>query len=370
MHDLPSDAQSALVFDLQEVGRLYREWTLAFPGIRPYYAMKCNPDPVVMRELHRLGAGFDCASQQELRAVFDDVGAKPGDVIYANTCKLAADIVYADGRVAMTVDNVEEVQKIQRCQWAKATAATATDIILRIHSANSDAIIPFGDKFGAMEHEWPAILDEIAAAPTSHPMNVRGVSFHVGSGCSNPEAYVRSIQSAYKCLRLMRDRGLSPDLLDIGGGFSSPIAPAVSEAILGVLKPELSSGLSVIAEPGRYFVETACTLYARVIGKRRRQDDACAYWINESIYGCFADVVHGYLTPEPHACDNDNQRPLKSTLYGSTCDGGDIIVKDAVLPEMNVGDWVEFPNMGAYTISLSTDFNGMGFNKIRRIYIA
>ena len=349
MADLEDFTESAacITLDVDEVGRLYDAWMVTFPNVAPFFAVKCNPDPRVMRALHGMGVGFDCASKTELALVAQFCNAPR--LIYANTCKLPGDLEYARslGAALMTLDNVHEVRKIAR-HFPEA------EVVLRLFSGNPNAIIPFGDKFGALDDEWEAILAECER----HALRVRGVSFHVGSGCSDGAAYVDAIRRAHACLAFMRGRGHAPDLLDIGGGFSHPIAPSVARAIHDALAQD-ATPVTVIAEPGRYFVETAFTLRAPVIGKRVR-GDRWSYWIQESIYGSFADVAHGYLTPTPRVDGPPTDAPLrKTTIYGATCDGSDIIVKDALLPELEIGDWITFPNMGAYTSVLSTGFNGM-----------
>lgn len=49
----------------------------------------------------------------------------------------------------------------------------------------------------------------------------------------------------------------------------------------------------------------------------------------------------------------------KSTIWGPTCDGMDLIVKNCDLPELKIGEFVAFTNMGSYTIAGSTPYNGI-----------
>ena len=57
------------VLDLGALQRLYRAWMEAMPRVHPHYAVKCNPDTAMLATLAALGAGFDCASEAEIRAV-------------------------------------------------------------------------------------------------------------------------------------------------------------------------------------------------------------------------------------------------------------------------------------------------------------
>lgn len=52
------------------------------------------------------------------------------------------------------------------------------------------------------------------------------------------------------------------------------------------------------------------------------------------------------------------QLSCRSTLFGPTCDGLDTIVREHPLPFLRNGDWIVFPNMGAYSIAGAVNFNG------------
>jgi ornithine decarboxylase len=58
-----------------------------------------------------------------------------------------------------------------------------------------------------------------------------------------------------------------------------------------------------------------------------------------------------------------------STVFGPTCDSTDIILKEYLLPELEMDDWLVFSNMGAYTTSCATNFNGFS-SSAKNIYIA
>jgi len=341
----------------------YHDWNILFPTIRPFYAIKCNPDPIILQTLKELGAGFDVASGNEIREVAslfkndaESEREKERSIIMANTCKLPKDIVLArkQGIRMLTCDSMCELMKI-----AKYYKKTPPKVLIRIHCGDPSALISFGNKFGAYDDEWPSLLEYASTIG----IQICGVSFHVGSGCKDPSAYVYAIQQALKLMELMRLYNFIPSILDIGGGFMYPIDPKIVTAINDVLPK--NDEIEIIAEPGRYFAEPACTLYTRVIGKRNRYGEN-AYWIYDGIYGNFADVAAGYLTPSPRAAKRKALEQCK--IYGATCDGTDIVCASANLPDLEIGDWIEFKNMGAYTCVLSTKFNGMVFDH-RRIYI-
>lgn len=349
-----------MVIDLDHLHDLYKEWTNAFPRIRPYFAVKCNPDPNVIRTLYQLGAGFDCANHSEMERVIN-LGISSSDIILANTCKLPRDMNIAKKHNLryMTFDNEHELLKISQNH-------NKSSLLIRISCGDPSAKIPFGDKFGAHRDIWTDLID----VAKSLDLVIEGVSFHVGSGASDSMAYIKALKDAHDLFSLLKEKGCVPKILDIGGGFSHPLSSTLVESVNNTISHLFDEDITVIAEPGRYFVETICTHYAKIIGKHR-QKDVMKYWIYDSIYGCFADVAHGYLVPniQPITKKNpQNQTTYKTHIYGCTCDGTDIIAKDIDLPELIVGSWVYTPNMGAYTTVLSTNFNSMDFQGIAHIY--
>jgi ornithine decarboxylase len=98
------------VLDLGLLVRLFQEWVQAMPRVKPFYAVKCNPDPVLLTTLAALGAGFDCASKAEIAQVLD-LGVSTERIVFANPCKIQSHVAYAAsvGVNIMTFDSESEV---------------------------------------------------------------------------------------------------------------------------------------------------------------------------------------------------------------------------------------------------------------------
>ena len=54
----------------------------------------------------------------------------------------------------------------------------------------------------------------------------------------------------------------------------------------------------------------------------------------------------------------------QSTVWGPTCDSMDVITKDARLPELSIGDWLYYEEMGAYTVAAASRFNGFNLSPV------
>jgi ornithine decarboxylase len=375
------------VFDLGNVYRRMKTWKHLMPRVKPFYAVKCNPDEGILSTLATLGSGFDCASQVELNSVLS-LGVSPNSVVYANACKRPSDLRHmkATDTFLTTFDCESELLKIKKYH-------PRADVVLRIRADDPNARCYLGNKYGAEPYEIEPLLRKAMELD----LHLVGVSFHVGSGASDPEAFRMAITSARKVFDSALGIGITTmSLLDIGGGFSGGTGDGmqalfqVSEVITSSLEehfPVEFGNVRVIAEPGRYFSEGACSLYTCVYGKRERQVEAkhqMEYWLTDGLYGSMNCVIYdhaeliakplricskkqeGELLEEGESNHRDNnadadgeEQKYCSTLFGPTCDGLDTVLKDVQLPRLENGDWILFPMMGAYTISASSDFNGI-----------
>lgn len=223
--------------------------------------MKCNPDPHVLNMFVRLGLGFDCASHAEIATVLA-LGSSPDQIVYANPCKAVSFIRYAcTSRVdRMTFDNADELVKI-------AKHHPRAKMVLRILTDDRGSLYRFGDKFGASLEHIAGLLDTARQLG----VNVVGVAFHVGSGCTEPKRYVQAVRNARWVFDLASQYGFKFDLLDVGGGFGDDNFETLAESLLAALDESfpIGCGVRVIAEPGRYFVTDGFELATNIIARRQ-----------------------------------------------------------------------------------------------------
>ncbi len=346
-------------------------WQTELPHVKAYYAVKANNDPVLISWLRAAGAGFDCASETEIRLALSR-GAKPADIIYANPCKAEAAIRAADslGVRLTTVDDPTEVEKLAHEKYRGS-------ILLRLLVDDKASKMPFGRKFGCPLHYAPTVL----AAAAKWRIPVRGISFHVGSEAALASQYANSLRDVRTAFDLAAQRGFSPDIVDIGGGFPgsdnnkfSEHAAAVRHAQQHLFPPSVTW----MAEPGRFFASTSTTLFIRVIGTRPVHHGIAGsdapqrvYMVNESLYSLFSSVTYDFQKPTfnlvrfaPDANGNlqynlvHDAQQYSTDLYGHSCDSIDRIATNVPLPQLARGDYLCVDNMGAYTSVSASHFNG------------
>ncbi|EHA56618.1 ornithine decarboxylase [Pyricularia oryzae 70-15] len=373
------DEDTFFVADLGHVYRQHLRWKKNLPRVKPFYAVKCNPDPKVLRLLAELGNGFDCASKTEIKQVLD-MGVDPSRIIYAQPCKTNSYVRYvaAEGVRQMTFDNADELYKI-------AKLFPEAELYLRILTDDSSSLCRLSLKFGASLDATDGLL----ALARELGLNVVGVSFHVGSGASDPLAFLKAVRDANFVFEQAAAHGFDMKTLDVGGGFCSD---DTFEAMAGVLRDALDEyfpphrGVSLIAEPGRYFVSAAFTIACNVIARRTVEDPngsvngslaaAPSYmvYVNDGLYGNFSSIMFDHQHPVAkvlrssgnffyNTTDADSPESpsegIEYSIWGPTCDGIDRISESVRFSQtIDVGDWLYFEDMGAYTKCSATRFNG------------
>eukprot|EP00756_Hemistasia_phaeocysticola_P033975 Hpha_TRINITY_DN16497_c1_g1::TRINITY_DN16497_c1_g1_i1::g.161107::m.161107/K01581/E4.1.1.17, ODC1, speC, speF; ornithine decarboxylase len=376
-----TEGDSFYVVDIGAVEAQMAQWQRYLPRVRPFYAWKCNGNPALVATLAAMGAGFDCASRSE----FEEACRLPGlvperDIIFANPCKQVSHCRSASARGVqmVTYDNAAELPKIAR-HWPEAKA------LLRIVTDDSKSICELSSKYGAALDRCSDLISKAIA----EGVEVVGVSFHVGSGCGDVDAFVKAAKDARQVFDMAAEQGLRLSILDIGGGFpgdaeTTPSFKDIAQHLSPFLDQLFPEDVEIIAEPGRYFACSSHSLAANVFSKREidiprgeqegstdgsaseeEDEREVQYYVNEGLYQSFNCVFydHALVNPQPlrmRPCPKGKgvSDTRLTTIFGPTCDGLDCIAKRIDFPELDVEDWIYFRDFGAYTVAGASGFNG------------
>ncbi|XP_070500862.1 antizyme inhibitor 2-like [Chironomus tepperi] len=344
------------ILNLEDVKQKYEIWKEKIPRVVPYYAVKCNDDERVLKLLSNLGAGFDCASKKEFTQILN-LGVDPERIIYAHTAKQLSHLKAAadEGIQKMTFDCEEELQKIKKFHpYAK--------VVLRIRFDAKTSFVNLGPKFGCNPITEAPKLIQICK---EMDMNLIGISFHVGTATTDYKVYGNALDAVRKLFDFAETLDMKLNFVDIGGGFMgdnpelfNKIALTINTAIDRNFPSE---DIEIISEPGRYFVDTAFSVAAQVILKKKSEDGQIYYFINESTYLSFCYYTDKeklkYSVIKKSNINGDSEKKL-STIWGCTCSSLDKMYSDIEFPELEIDDWIVFHNMGAYSRTISSDFNG------------
>ena len=330
----------------------------SFPGAATHYALKANSEPEIIRTLARAGCGFEAASKYELH-MLQEARVPPDKIIYGTSVKPASHIreFFAYGVDRFAFDGISELEKI-------ASVAPGSRVYARIVVNDAGSVFKFSEKFGTDKTTAVALLRharELGLLPY-------GLSFHVGSQARNPSAWAAGLADVAHVMTDLQRAGIQLEAINLGGGFpchyaSSEYVPDLCE--VAQLTCERYAALPyrprLILEPGRAIVAEAGVLVASVIARTKRSGHT---WLFLD-----AGVYNGLF--EAMAYQGSTRYPIESVrlsnalgealfaLAGPTGDSPDVITREALLPaDTNVGDRVIIRNAGAYSLSVTSAFNG------------
>jgi len=349
-----------VVIDHEVIRQNYASFCRHLPKVQAYYAVKANPAPEIVRTLYKAGASFDVASLPEFLLVHKNIERLPArkrqdfiwdKIIYANPIKPQETLKALDQyKPLLTYDNPEELHKIKRY-------APHAGLVLRLRVPNTGSVVELSSKFGCDTGEAVDLILEAFRIG----LVVEGLSFHVGSQCTNFDNFVQALNMAAAVIREAASRGHEIKILDIGGGFpvhyDTHVKPfhLLARKINAEIERLFTPGIEILAEPGRFLVATAATSVARIIGKAVRDGKTC-YYIDDSVYHTFSGIVFDHC--QYHLKAFKKGVTEMCTVFGQTCDGMDTIAQSEQLPPLDIDDLLYSEDIGAYSNASSTWFNG------------
>ena len=348
------------IVDHKQLRKNYAQFKKYLPRVQAYYAVKANSDPAIVSTLYKAGASFDVASMPEFLIVHENIKDLPAKqrqdfiwdkIVYANPIKANETLRELDQyKPLVTYDNLHEILKIKK-------HAPHAGLALRLKVPNTGAMVELSSKFGCPPGEAVALIQ----AAHDAGLIVEGLSFHVGSQCTNYENYVQALSLASGIFKEAADRGFKLKLIDIGGGFPAHydenVGPfrILAQKINSELDRLFPKEIEILAEPGRFLVATSGTLVAKIIGKAFRDGKLC-YYINDGVYHTFSGIIFDHC---PYHLKSFKSGPTQiCSVFGPTCDALDTISLAEDLPDLELDDLVYSPNIGAYSHASATYFNG------------
>jgi ornithine decarboxylase len=340
------------------------KWFLQnFPGTT-LYAVKCNSNEQVLKTIFESGVtNFDTASIEEIKLIKRVLPEAKAYFMHTVKSKESIYEAYFNyGIRDFSFDSKYELEKIiEVTQQAKDLT-----LYLRIAISNEHAEIDLSKKFGASISEAVSLLK--SAKEVAYKV---GISFHVGSQCMHPISYAKAIKDIGT---LIKKAEINPDIINVGGGFPStypdlyprPLGEYIKEITNAFSKLNLPKTTKLICEPGRALVAESGSTVVRVELRKKQ-----ILYINDGTYGSLFDAgTPNFIFPTRmiQIEKSFSKRLTPFSFYGPTCDGIDFMKGPFLLPNnIKEGDYIEIGQLGAYGISLRTQFNGFYSNEIHEV---
>jgi len=334
-----------------------------FPG-KILYAVKTNPNEKILKYIVESGIErFDVASINEIKLI-KKIYPK-AHAYYMNTIKSREHIkeAYFNYNIKdFAFDSKDELQKIIE---ATENAKDLT-LYLRVCISNEHAEIDLSQKFGALPSEALGLL----RLSKGYASKV-GLSFHVGSQCMHPISYAKGIKDLGNIIKKTK---IIPDFINVGGGFPSiypDLNPMPLENYMNEIKKafddlKLENKPELMCEPGRAIVAESGSSIVKIVLRKKQK-----LYINDGTYGSLFDAgVPNFVLPTRMISNGriTSKKLTSYSLYGPTCDSIDYMKGPFILPNnLKEGDYLEMGQLGAYSLTFRTKFNGFYSDKILEV---
>ncbi|MBQ3790428.1 MAG: diaminopimelate decarboxylase [Lachnospiraceae bacterium] len=333
------------------------------PGFREYFAVKAEPNPVIMKILHEEGAGFDCSSLTELMLA-KLVG---GEIMFSSNETPAQEYRYAD-RIGAVI-NLDDFTHIDYLK--NALGEMPKTVSLRYNPGGvfqmSNGIMdnPGDAKYGMTTEQ---LMDGFRKLKD---MNVTSFGIHafLASNTVTNEYYPKLAGDLFRlAVRIRQETGVSLSFINLSGGVGIPYQPdqegndilvigeGVREQFEQILVPAGLKDVSIYTEMGRFMTGPYGALVTRAIHEKHIYKeyigvDACAVnLMRPAMYGAYHHIT--VLGKEAAACDHIYD------VVGSLCENNDKFAVDRKLPQIEIGDLIYIHDTGAHGFSMGYSYNG------------
>lgn len=312
------------------------------------------------------GLGIDVVSGGELYTALQ-AGVSPDQLYFHGNNKSSAELELAlESGCKIVVDNWLELQTLADL------AKEPVPILLRLtpgiecHTHEYIRTGHLDSKFGFD----PNVLDDLFSFVSQHPiLNCIGLHAHIGSQIFERQPHKDLAGVLVDFITKASQYGLPIQLLNVGGGLGicyteSDDPPSIDAWVKGVCEAIVAACAEkqlplpkLLCEPGRSIVGSACVTAYR-IGNRKEIPEIRTYL---AVDGGMSDNPRPITYQSQYRCvvANRMSAPLTETvtIAGKHCESGDILIKEAKLPQTESGDILVVMSTGAYNYSMASNYN-------------
>ena len=342
-------------YDLSEIrARIAMLRAALPPAVEILYSLKANPSLGLCGFIAGEGLGADVASAGELVTALE-AGFRPERILVSGPDKSPAvlELIASVPEAILSLDSVSELELLA----AKGHGQRALLRLRPDFSSFAQCAAGPGSRFGVPIEDVGRCREYLASR------RVRVVGFHVFSGSQvlDAAAVNHHLRGGLELsLRAAEVLGITPEVIDLGGGFGIPYGPADHELDLAAVAEEMNSLVlrakpaHLLVELGRYVVASAGWYLATVIaqqthggrpavvvdGGSHQRGDMCGLGLRQKAY-------------PPVVLDARTSTRVPTDALGCLSLPGDVMAEGRPLPAMILGDVLAFPNAGAYGLGAS-----------------
>ena len=348
-------------YSLKKIKENIKNFQKSFKSINPLvcFAVKANPNKIILQQMGKLGLGADVVSIGELMRALK-AGIKPNKIVFSGVGKTSNELVYAIKKNILLI-NTESKSEILEIERIAKTKKKKINIGVRLNP-NTDAKtlsqISTGkkeNKFGIPEKD---LLNIIKYIKNSNYLNLKCLSVHIGSQILDHVPYEKMLKVLK---RIIKKTKFKFEYIDLGGGMGIDYENKnrrlnlnrYSKSIRKILTGNKSK---IIFEPGRSIIGNSGFLISKVIyiKEGHKKDfvilDAA---MNDLMRPALYNAIHRIIPA------NKNNKKTKKTyeFVGPICESTDKFSTLKGFQKLKEKDLVLICDVGAYGMSLSSNYN-------------
>ena len=378
-------------FTLRTACRQYRDSFATFYSgeSQVIYASKAWSCLAVCRIIDSEDLGFDVVSGGELYTTLQ-AGVSSDKIYFHGNNKSPAELELAvESGCTVIIDNWLELKTLTAIatatteslaqpllsQTSSAKSATPVPILLRLtpgiecHTHEYIRTGHLDSKFGFDPNQIEEVFTFVSEQPA---LKCVGLHAHIGSQIFEQQPHQDLADVLVQWLKKATEYGLPVNIVNIGGGLGiryteaddppsiTDWVKAVSTAMESACNHHQIPLPKLIAEPGRSLIGSSCVT-AYTIGSNKEVPEIRNYI---AVDGGMSDNPRPitYQSVYRSVIANKMSAPMSQTVTvaGKHCESGDVVIKDATLPETEPGDTLVVMATGAYNYSMASNYNRIG----------
>jgi len=348
-------------YSLTQIKNNFYNFENAFKKAKPLicFSVKSNSNITLLKELKKIGSGADVVSAGELLKA-TKAGIDVKKIVFSGVGKTNEEIELAIKKRILLI-NMESESEANIINKISKNMSKVTSVGVRLNPnviGKTNKKISTGskdDKFGLSYNDCINLCKKINKMKN---IKLEGLSVHIGSQITNIDPFRKVLLAIDKIIKKTK---INFKFIDLGGGMGIPYSTKEEKLDLNHYAQLVNNFLKnkktqIIFEPGRFIVGNSAILISKIIyikKSNRKNFVILDAGMNDLIRPALYDVSHQIIPLKK------NKRKIFGNIefVGPICESSDKFLTKKNFPKVKEGDCVAITNVGAYGMSLASNYN-------------
>ncbi|MDC1476327.1 diaminopimelate decarboxylase [Pelagibacteraceae bacterium] len=348
-------------YSLSQLKSNFYNFSEAFKNIKPLicFSVKSNSNITLLNELKKIGSGADVVSGGELiKAIKAGIDVKK--IVFSGVGKTAEEIELAIKKKVLLI-NMESESEANLINKISKKMNKETSVGIRLNPnviGKTNKKISTGgkeDKFGLSFNDFVNLCKKIKKMEN---LSLKGISVHIGSQITNTHPFKKVLNVLNKIINKI---DIDFKYIDLGGGMGIPYSNKEKKLDLKKYSKIVNNFLKnkkakIIFEPGRFIAGDTSILISKVIYIKKSNNKNFIILdagMNDLMRPALYNAKHKIIPLKK------NKKKIFGNIefVGPICESSDKFLTQKNYPKINEGDYVAITDVGAYGISLASNYN-------------